>query len=516
MLNAVLLLACFGFAAVFVLPATLKSTRYGTKIANAYARFTMFALRRPGLSFGKHADLTLRQLSYDDVFDAEEIESGGVARKVRRTAENVHRFGSTPFALIDEVYGVTFDLRDMAVAEREHRHREDGQMVRTFAKFNNEGEATRVENFCRGFFEFEKRPGLSLDIDDSVRRIVDGSERAHWHERMDEAVRRMFIDRQEGLPFLKLLVPAISLGIGLLLGFYVLGPGQLPGGDTGASPIDVGAMFAVSLSGFGGWARSQLARVRDGLSGGGGSSGGLVPWRRLGKTLAGLAILAGLAFAASAIGLFWSGVIGGSFLAGYAVLPLLLLLLGALGVGAGLGDLMLMAGLMGIREPVLDLTEDDQYRFVEADDLGLEDPPKAKLAWTLIGLSPEVSPEAFGHAGYDAADVEEIRDQIATDGGRDADDVLPKGYESTREITKANHSAFVPSDPDPSTTYVRADMWLARFRDAATGTSLDTAEKEARKEYAAGDPDLSDQRLMGYSALAAAGGFGFWVVMAFV
>ena len=75
---------------------------------------------------------------------------------------------------------------------------------------------------------------------------------------------------------------------------------------------------------------------------------------------------------------------------------------------------------------------------------------------------------------------------------------------------------FVPKDPDPGTTFVRTDKWLARFKDAATGDTVDTAMQEAIKEFAAGDPELSDGWLMKLSAILFGAGFGFWVVVSLV
>ncbi len=75
---------------------------------------------------------------------------------------------------------------------------------------------------------------------------------------------------------------------------------------------------------------------------------------------------------------------------------------------------------------------------------------------------------------------------------------------------------MMPKDADPSATYVRTDSWLSRFSDAATGDDLDTAEEEAKNEFAAGDPKYDDGTLMKWSGIAAGAGGGFWVVIALV
>lgn len=511
MLNTVLLGLCFGLAGLFVLPAALRSTKWGAKVGNAYAGFVAWALRRPAITVGKHTDLTLRQLETDDVFDTEVIDTGGVERKVSR-AGNVHRLGSTPLAFVDEVYGVTFDLRDVLVAAREHRLREDGQIIQTYEEYA-EGKLKRMEHYFRAFFEFDDRPALSLDLDQSVRPVVDGSEKAHWHERMDEAVRRMFLDRKDGMSTLKLLLPGLGFGAGLLLGYYLLGPGQMPG-SSGSTPIDVGLLgLTFSTSSIRDW----FARARERASeAGSGRSPPDIPWRAIGKLLLALAVLGVIVAAAVTLGVVWTAVALGSLLAGAALIPLCIALFGALGKGAALGELLLSGAFMGFREPTLDLRKDDRYEIVEAEDVDLDDPPRHKFAKTLVRFSCDVDAEAFGHAGYDASDVEDVRDRAVADGDYDPSECLPRGYEPTGKIERGTHQAYVPSDADPSSTFVRSDAWLSRFKDAATGSTLDVAEKEARKQYAAGDADITDGRLMLYSILTAAVGFGFWVVFELV
>lgn len=515
MLNTIVLSAAAGLMTLLAGPALLSRTDHGPKVANAYASFVFKALSRPAITVGKHGDLMLRQLSYDEIFDSETMTTDGVERKVTRTAENVHRFSSTPLAFVEEVWGVTFDLRDVLIGRLEHEHRDDGEMTRTYSEFDDSGRPIRLERFWRGFFELDERPALSMNLNQSVRPIIDGSEKAHWHEQMDEAVRRMFVDREQSLGFLKLLLPGVGLGIGLVLGYYLLGPGQMPGGGGNVTDtISVGAIIPLSFESV----REQLtdvySRVLEHLTNAGEKVSAL-PWRTIGIAVGALSALVLAGLGALTLGVATSIIASAGFIIGFSVLPVLVLVFGAIGRGASIGELIIMSGLMGLGDPVLDLTEDDKYRFEEADELGLVDPPQVKLAKTLIGLSCEVSPKAFGSAGYDAADVEETRDSVATDGGADLSSCLPRNYEPTEQMTKAGHSAFVPADANASKTYVRADKWLARFRDAATGDRLDVAEAEAKKEYAAGDPQLSDGQLMRYTMALAIAGFGFWVVIAF-
>lgn len=308
---------------------------------------------------------------------------------------------------------------------------------------------------------------------------------------MYEAVKRMYIHRQEDTSIMRMLIPFIVGGAAFLGGYYVLGPGQMPGSPTGgADPIPVGAALGLTLPAVNvpAWARKVVI------------------------ALAGTAVLAGLAVAFGPV-TFAIGAV--AFLVGAAVLPLLTTVLGALGYGVGLADLILWAGLQAFDEPVVDLTEDNQYRLVEADDIDLENPPKVRLSKTLVGLSCAVSADAFGRAGYTGSDlVDYLPDsEFLADGGQNA---VPRGYTITDGIQNGGLRGFMPNKDEiaSSVTYVRTDNWLSRFKNAATGDTLDVAETEATNEFADGDSGLSDGQIMKYSALSAAVGLGFWVVVA--
>jgi len=494
MLTTVLLAVCIGLVAPLLAPMLLKHTRWSTSVGNRYAEFVAKVLGRPGIGVDKQGDLNLRQLGTDAVYDKETITVDGQEKKITRLASNVHRLGRTPFAFVDEYLGVTFDLRDVAVGAKEREYRSDGTMVSTFSLIKDTGngaELIRRDHFVRGFIELgKKREGLSLSLDESVRPIVDGGEKAHWWEHMWEAVKRMF--EQEDVPLLKMLIPFGVLGASLFLGYYLLGPGKMPGGSTSSDPIDVGMLLLLSAPSVSIDRHTALQFL------------GVVA----------TAVVAGGAFVLAPATTIAVGIGVGI---GATVLPVLALLAGRLGKGENLADLFLWAGLQAFREPTLDLTKDGRYRFEEASELDLENPPKKMLAKTLVAFACDRTPEAFGRAGHTAADVVDYQrtDAMKGDGGQAADD-LPRGYSPADALSRAGHQAFVPDDTDPDTTYVRTDKALGRFANAATGDSIDVAEMEARKEFADGAPEVTDGQIMKYSGIAAAAGFGFWVVVALV
>jgi hypothetical protein len=239
-----------------------------------------------------------------------------------------------------------------------------------------------------------------------------------------------------------------------------------------------------------------------------------IDWLEVAKITGTVLLLVGIAAASVYAGpltaiAFWGGAI-----AGFGLLPVLGLVLGALGVGVGVGELLLWAGFQAFDQPTSNLEADDQYRGRDAADLGLDSPPVVRLANTWVALSCDVDTDAWGRRGYDAGAVAEYQEAsgISADGGGS----LPKDLAPSERLLKANKPGLVPSDLDPTATYIRTDTALRRFKDAATGDAIDTAHREATKEFAAGDPAFTDRQLMKYSGLAAVAGFGFWVVVGLV
>lgn len=220
----------------------------------------------------------------------------------------------------------------------------------------------------------------------------------------------------------------------------------------------------------------------------------------------------------TAFGVTGAVLIGAGFVGGAAALPILSLIVGPASrrLGEGLGSLWLTVGLRSFEDPVVNLDADSNYRVVEADELGIDGGPRYKLAKTLVGFDCARDVEAFGHAGHTSSDLVDYLPSdglVAADGGAS---VLPRGMAATDQIRNAEHYGMLPDADhlDDHATYVRTDHWLSRFRDAATGRVADRAQQEATREFAGGDPPISDHLLMLGSVGLAAVGFGFWLVIA--
>jgi len=78
-----------GLVGVIVAPALARPLGYGQQLGNSYARFVAKALKRPAIGVGKHGDLKLTKLEFDETYEKETLSTGGVERKVtgrRRTS----------------------------------------------------------------------------------------------------------------------------------------------------------------------------------------------------------------------------------------------------------------------------------------------------------------------------------------------------------------------------------------------------------------------------------------------
>jgi hypothetical protein len=508
MISAIVFGLVAGIILSLFLPTLLARTRLASWAGNAWFAFAAKAMKRPAVSVGNRGSPSLRQLSFDSTYEQETVEVGEVEKKITRTAGAVHRVGATPFAFFDERFGVIFDLRDLLVGRLEHELREDGEIVKTHTEFGEDGEPTLTEHYWRGFLEIEERPGLDLDVESSVRPITDGSEEADWWSHVYEAVRRMYILRQEEVSVLKMIIPFAVGGAALFVGYYVFGPGPMPGTGGGTSAPDAVSVGWLILTGAGGGALGKARRILAAVK-------EQMPWVAIAKTIGLTAAIALAGLLSVAAGPFNAVLFWGSLLIGFGILPLITLIMGAAGYGGPLAELFLWGGIQAFDEPILNLTSDDRYRFVEADALGLEDHPRVRIAKSWIGLSCDVNPDAFGRAGYAASDVADYQPpkEFTPDGGSS---VIPRGYTPAEGMRKAGKDAFVPRSLSPDTTYVRLDAWLRRFKDAATGHGVDTADREATKDFAAGDPKWSDEKIMSMSVKAAIAGLGFWGVVALV
>lgn len=532
-----------------------KLTKHGPKIGNIYAAIAMQTLQRPAISISPNTDFSLRRRSFDDQYVSETISAGDSVKRITKIPNSVHRWGKRPFAFVDELYGDTFDLRDVLVGRREHEHKKDGGMVYQDYKYDNEGRLVGLSTYVRAFIELERRQPLSMELEESIHPITDGAEDADAWKRTYEAVKRMFLPYQDSTGLLKLALPMIALLGGFLAGFYLFGPAQLPG-ETGTT-VSVGAhlLLLLGLRDPGDdddrdgrdddaeptrreQAAARLQSLASRVAGKTQTSGGDAAARlRAGasQTWEWLQSVRRVRWLQLAIGLVLAAVLGVGllisvtgtlvFVVSLAATVLLLPLLSATAISAlpgvisePIAEAWMTLGLKAFDDPIVRQTATDGYRIDEADELGpafdgTGDRYRFCKSW--VGFTCDVEPEAFGNAAVKGSKLGEYRStNVVTDGG----DVLPDDVEPTEKISNADHLGLVPSfeamdDQRRRATFVRTDRWLARFKNAATGKMAERAQKEATKEFAGGEPPFTDRQIMLYSLGTLVGGLAFSFIL---
>jgi hypothetical protein len=484
-----------GLTVLVLGPPLLQPTRFGMWLANAYAAIAMQTLGRPSISVGANTDLSLRKRSFDDTYDAETLTIGGEEKKITMTSGTTLRWGNRSFTFVEEKFGSTFDLRDVAFGRAFMELVRDGSFAYDEYLRDDDGKIIGVRGYVRAFLEPAEGP-YKMDLGESVRPMIDGNEDATAWNRVYEGVRRMFIPYQDAMPVMKLALPGVMLFAGVMGGYYLFGPGQLPGG-TATRTVGVGAGSVLPWLSWGG-------------SDGDDSSHAALDWFRewRGVLGAGLMVAGGLLFAFQAapattaivvVGV--AGTVVASALGSASVISLL-----PARLSEPFAEAWMTVGLKGVDDPII--TQDDN-NCIRVDD-GDDDGPRYRLCKSFVGFDLDVSPAAFGRAGATGKELAKF-EAAMTDGG-EAD--LPADLVATKQITNADHTGLVPNvDPMADSwserrqkTFVRTDRWLSRFTDAATGKICERAQQEATKEFADGKPEISDRRLIMLSIGAGVGG----------
>lgn len=492
--------------AILLLAAPLsRSTRYGEWVGNIYAAVAMQTLNRPSISIDKRTDLSLRRRAVEERFGRDAL-ADEVKKVLRLTPDSKVRWGNRPFTFVDEHFGVSFDLRDVAVLNQIIEHDHEGDLKQEEFVRNEAGETVDFNAYVRAVVNVSDRDGaLSMDLDQSVRPFVDGNEDATAWDRVYEGVKRMFAPYTEPTGILKLALPAVMLFGGLIAGYYLFGPGMLPG-TSASRTVDVGAASLLPWLGRGGDGDDSdddddppvYRRASAWLAG-----VDTVIWHRLLATLGLIAVLsAGVIVAPIATIAISAGVL--------AVLVLVPLgcsaIISALpALPEPIAEVWLTLGLKAFRDPIIN-QDDGEIKVREATAIGAEGGPRYRFCKSYVGFDVADGPANFGAAGIKGSKLGEYRRAIADGGEND----IPEGLMATTKITNAGHQGLIPTfdATDASATYVRTDRWMSRFADAATGKRCERAQQEATKEFADGSPPFSDRQLIIFSLAGAAAGLG--------
>jgi hypothetical protein len=535
-----------GIVLVLLLPLLARQTETipgAGWFGNAYATIAMQTLGSPSISVSPNMDFSLRKRGFSQQYSSEYVKKAGKILRVTPVEDTVHRWGSKPFTFVDEKFGNTFDLRDVVFGRVEHELRKDGEMVYEESLYEN-GRVVDRMTFVRAFLDVGSgTQTVDMDLKQSIAPITDGWEDSTAWARLREGVRRMFLEQGKALGLMRIIFVTLSPIAGLMAGFYLFGPGALPGA-TGGTSIGVGASL-FGLFGLGGSDEDDAdgednsetdqpqESIVGGIKRGAGASvealNSLGTWIRsvdvviykraaLAVAVVGILLAAFIvspvgvvAFVAAALTVAATIVIGSSRV--LAAFPAKLC--------EPVAELWMQLGLMAFDEPVI---HQDHGEFEVIDGSSITDDVSNQYRfckhWVAFALN--VDADAYGRAGVESSDIVDYRDgsavaDVSADGGVEIASQLPDDWEPTNKVTNANHRGLVPSSETVrdriTTTWVRTDRWLGRFADASTGTVCERAQEEATKEFAGSERPVSDTQLMKYSLGLMSAGLVFSFVI---
>lgn len=531
-----------GIVLVLLLPLLARQTETipgAGWFGNAYATIAMQTLGSPSISVSPNMDFSLRKRGFSQQYSSEYVKKAGKILRVTPVEDTVHRWGSKPFTFVDENFGNTFDLRDVVFGRVEHELRKDGEMVYEESLFEN-GRVVDRMTFVRAFLDVGSgTQTVDMDLKQSIAPITDGWEDSTAWARLREGVRRMFLEQGKGMGLMRIIFVTMSPIAGLMAGFYLFGPGALPGA-TGGTTIGVGSSL-FGLFGLGGdddddededesESDQPQESFVDGIKQGAAAS---VRWSKRGgfasieivKTVGGwLRSVDAVTYKRAALAVAVVGILLAAFLVSpvgaVAFVAAALTVAATIVIGSSrvlaafpaklcepVAELWMQLGLMAFDEPIIH-QDHGEFEVIEGSSISDDVSNQYRFCKHWVAFALDVDPEAFGRAGVDASDMVDYRDgssvaEVSADGGVEIASQLPDGWEPTNKLTNANHRGLVPSSATVrdriTTTWVRTDRWLGRFADASTGTVCERAQEEATKEFAGSERPVSDTQLMKYS-----------------
>lgn len=488
-----------GPLAVAGLAASLSDSS-GRKVGDWAVGLGLKSVWRPALTFNAANELTLKRRSYDENHDEQKISFGGLFSGVERflfdPRNRIHDFFGTPFAFVDEKFGIILDPRDAAVGRELRKSQEAGTYTTRVERGENLVESVQA------VFELPK-PNVGVRLPD-VWTLIGGSFDAQLVRKIDEFYQKSQAPKASTTALRQLLVPVGSFIAIVLLGMFAAGQGggggaaQAAAGGGGGSTVEIGESWLLLL------AIPALKDVdrRDAVVGTvfGGVSllivvGLLIAFPPT-VTLLGIPLPLGVwAVVATAVGA--------------AIIPFIAAWFGRSlgGVGMLLGKLFITIGLLSYDRPVITLVDKHTYRLVEFDEVDWPVKPQFyRFALTRLGVGFANSEDVWDEdVSLSPARVNEMANGPVAgdpifDGGSDT---APSGYTTTSIIEHEGIRGYVPETVDKDSRYVRTDLVTGWFMEAGQNRRLMKAALDTAKErHGGGQKPVDDKYVLGATLLA--------------
>ena len=492
-MNSVLIfLVLFFILGLFVGPlamaaaTALYSDDRGRDLGDRWFSIGLKAIWRPAFTVNAANELTLKRRAYDEDHDQQKISFGGLGSSVERFLfdpnNRIHDFIGTPFALVDERFGLIFDAKDAAVGRKLDEKQRYGEYTERKEKRNSLVEGVLA------VFEFGT-PNVGVRMTD-VWTLVGVSFDSQLVDKIHEYYRKGQAPKSSTTALRQLLVPVGTLIAVIIMGMLV--SGQAAGAGGGGAPsvpnssVSIGTLALLlgipSLKDLN--KRNALVSVAIGL--------------------VSILLVAGLYFAFPV----WVPVIGlplplGVWAAimlsiGIVTLPIVSAWFGrSLGpFGTMLGKLWLTIGLLPYDQPVVTQVSDSKYELVEYDSSSWpSEPDWYRFALTRLGIG--VNEAAWPE------EVTESPTRVESMANVEVDGVAPSGFKPTNLIEVGPINGYVPEDVDENAQYVRTDRTTGLFEEAGQNRRLMNAALEhAKQKYGGGRKPVGDKWVLGSSLVA--------------
>ena len=453
---------------VFILLPILSIVTGKKTFANVHLWLFMWIYQRAALVFSEHGDVIAKQMEFDDV-GVEKISFDDDVKEFNDPAAALSSWMGFPFALANEEFGLLFDPRHAAIAEKKRDYDERGlKPIKCLSDLRNYG----VEEWGPGVFEIPDRY-KAWDMT-ALPAIVDGGERAEYPARVEELYRLSRNPFSSSKPMLKLLVPVAAF-IAVFVAMWQIG------GSTDAtmstSAVSFGLLWLLVAA-----PELDLGRLKSAML-----------WVVIGITP--VALFGLLVVATTPIFAVLAAIM---FVVGIMSLPMFTLVARASNILSKLlGQMVyLKLGLLPYDQPLLEWTPRG-YRMRELDALDHVD--DADMSWfslagSQIGFTFPPTPDAFGPETISHDRLEAHREDTVTDGGEETDPTPPGYARST--LTRDVFGGYVPKRLNQDAFYLHSGIALSRFTDAAMGMKSLKRLLYAKEEYGAGDFGISDRTLL--------------------
>ena len=222
---------------------------FGERVAGLLRAGAAATLFRPSITFAESTDLLLRRRIWNGERGAEVLPQGGEEIEIADPGDAIWSWHGQPLSVVDEVFGLAFDPRHMAVGEVLRKHRQRGELyVGDLTKWRLNQGTVAVPGYAK-----IPREATRFALD-AARELVWGAEEGDHPHTATEYFKKSQEGRISKSVSRQLLLPLVALVVGFGLMWFAAKYGPGGGGGGGSTIISWGSTlpFWISLRPLGG------------------------------------------------------------------------------------------------------------------------------------------------------------------------------------------------------------------------------------------------------------------------